>query len=478
MFTRKRICRSLWILLGSPGSPVPKGFRSADTMKDTSVNAFQQYAAFNLGCVGTDLLHQFREIANCSSVESNYYSDEVGSLRGVKDPLSVAEHAIKGLLQSTPQESSLADALQAALIKCNQLQTELLEFLLPDQNTLESIVASGLTAGIKRKWSEVTERFDAIDDLAPEISETEWRTAKEEILEVIDSCLLGFPETLSEIEAQLPAELKPFTKLARRLSELREQRKTERKNTNDKILRMYFVVLETVEPELRPLFDDCVRLQPALRPIIPVRIDDERIEASLFEIRASIAKKLSEQDSLETSFLGLQHPASLMSDNTVQAAAQLATHIPEIVSPQCQIPESKQEEDAQQSSEVALQSEFKWELSMDGVRINGIEVILKSDLELGILEYLCGAKQRANAETLSAVLGSSNSSDPSGIKAKLTIIRSAIRAAFDLGTKVDPIPPRSRNKPGEWQLDKKLLVKRANELLDQESRSPEKDTNL
>jgi hypothetical protein len=185
-------------------------------MKGTSVNAFQQYAAFNLGCVGSDLLHHFREIANCSSAESDYYSDEVGSLSGVKDPLSVAEHAINGLLHSTPEESSLAETLQAALITCNQLQTELLEFLLPDQNTAdscttESLVDSGKTTGIQHKWIEVTDRIDAIDDHSAEMSETEWRTAQEEILAVIDSCLLGFPETLSEIESQLPAELMPFT---------------------------------------------------------------------------------------------------------------------------------------------------------------------------------------------------------------------------------------------------------------------------
>jgi hypothetical protein len=442
------------------------------------VNASLQYAAFNLGCVGSDLLHQFREIANCSSAESAYYSDEVGSLSGVKDPLSVAEHAIKGLLHSTPEESSLAETLQAALIKCNQLQTELLEFLLPDQNTAEScttesFVDSGKTTGIQRKWIEVTDRIDAIGDHSAEMSETEWRTAQEETLKIIDSCLLGFPKALSEIEVQLPADLLPFTRLARRLSELREQWKKDRQNTNEKIRGMYFHVLKTIEPELRPLFNTCIQLQPALRSAIPVRIDDEQIETSLFEIRTSIAKNLSEQYSLDTRLSGLQHPASLVSDNTVQAA----THMSAIVPPLCQIPESKQEEDAQQGNGVALPPEFKWESSMDGVRINGIEVILNSDLESGILKYLCGAKYRANAETLSEVLGEGKFSEKSGINIKLTIIRTAIRAAFDLSADVDPIPARVRNKEGQWKLEKKLLLNRANELLGQKPMSPEKDTN-
>jgi hypothetical protein len=460
---------------------MPEDIHSVDTMKGTSVNAFQQYAAFNLGCVGSDLLHQFREIANCSSAESDYYSDEVGSLSGVKDPLSVAEHAIKGLLHSTPEESSLAETLQAALIKCNQLQTELLEFLLPDQNTAEScttesFVDSGKTTGIQRKWIEVTDRIDAIGDHSAEMSETEWRTAQEETLKIIDSCLLGFPKALSEIEVQLPADLLPFTRLARRLSELREQWKKDRQNTNEKIRGMYFHVLKTIEPELRPLFNACIQLQPALRSAIPVRIDDEKIETSLFEVRTSIVKKLSEQDSLDNSFSGRQHSTRLVSDNTVQAAAQSATNMPEIVTPLCQIPESKQEADAQQGGGVDLQSECDSKESPYGVNIYGIWVKLASELEEGILKYLFDTENWADAAKLSEVLRAGKPSERSGINTKLTKIRNAIRTAFKRGADFDPIPPGVVNKPGLWKLSKSDLQNRAKELLDQKSMLPGKDT--
>ena len=117
-------------------------------MKGTSVNASLQYAAFNLGCAGYDLIWRLKRTLENGSLLAERRLEVGDSLKYLKEPLSQIESALR-ILASSNKATECIDATHASL---PDLQSRVIAFLSPaDWENSE--------------WKPIAEQVQALDDM-------------------------------------------------------------------------------------------------------------------------------------------------------------------------------------------------------------------------------------------------------------------------------------------------------------------------
>ena len=426
MCTLKRTCRSLWILLGSPGSRLPEDIHSVDTMKGTSVNASLQYAAFNLGCVGYDFIWRLKQTLEDGSLLAERRLKFADSLKYLKEPLSQIESELR-ILATSNKATACIKAMHASL---PDLQSRVIEFLSPaDWENSE--------------WKPIAEQVQALDDMRSDQPDDEnlWQKYQEFLSNTASKILHGFPESLTSLEV-MADDLRPFFVLARRLSELPDEVNQERRGDLSVISQLYPYVQGTLNPELRSLFEACCTIMP----VFPEHIDDENLENDLQKIRQDVRARLkslslvehSPKSPVEDELTGKTGPdgqqvAATAGAATAETDGGSGVDLSKTPIPLQEPKGSPIPEDQLRQTKDGLLSYRK---IPEGIEINGVEVKVASNVERLLWHYLefPTAVVYLGHSDMRLILHSSKGTELSddSLRGMLSRLRNALRDAFKL----------------------------------------------
>jgi hypothetical protein len=453
MFTQKRICRSLWILLGSPGSRLPEDIHSVDTMKGTSVNASLQYAAFNLGCAGYDLIWRLQRTLEDGSHLAERRLEVEDSLKYLKEPLSQIESALR-ILATSNKATACIEAMHASL---PGLQSRVIKFLSPaDWENSE--------------WKPIAEQVQALDDMRSDQPDDEnlWQKYQEFLSNTASKILHGFPESLTSLEV-MADDLRPFFVLARRLSELPDEVNQERRGDLSVISQLYPYVQGTLNLELRSLFEACCTIVP----VFPEHLDDENLENDLQKIRQDVRERLkslslvehSPKSPVEGEFTGKTGPdgqqvAATAGVATAETDGGSGVELSKTTNPQQEPKGSPIPDDQLRETKDGL---LTYRKIPEGIEINGVEVKVASDSEILLWHYLelpTAVVYQEYKDLIKIVdPNDKRTLDNNNAKNFVYDLREALRVAFNLG-KDFPLVLREGGGPARFKLEKSMLKKK------------------
>ena len=420
-------------------------------MKGTSVNASLQYAAFNLGCAGYDLIWGLERTLETGPLLAERRLEVRDSLKYLKEPLSQVESSLR-ILAASNKATECIDAMHASL---PDLQSRVIEFLSPaDWENSE--------------WKPIAEQVEAIDDILSEQrgDENLWRKFQEFLSNTASELLHGFPESLTSLESVMADDLRPFFVLARRLSELPDEVNQERRGDLSVVSQLYPYVQGTLNPELRSLFEACCTIMP----VFPEHIDDENLETDLRGIRQDVRARLkslslvehSPKSPVEGKFTGETGPDNQQAAATAGAATAetdggSGVDLSKTTNSQ-QEPKGSLIPDAQlRKTKDGLLSYRK---ISEGIEINGVEVKVASDSEKLLWHYLelPTALVYQEYKDLIKVVDPEDDRrlDDNNAKNLVYDLRQHLRVAFNLG-KDFPLVLRPGGGSARFKLEKSLL---------------------
>ena len=434
-------------------------------MKGTSVNASLQYAAFNLGCAGYDLIWRLKRTLENGSLLAERRLEVGDSLKYLKEPLSQIESALR-ILASSNKATECIDATHASL---PDLQSRVIAFLSPaDWENSE--------------WKPIAEQVQALDDMRSDQPDDEnlWQKYQEFLSNTASEILDGFPESLNSLESVMPDDLRPFFVLARRLSELPDEVNQERRGDLSDTSQLYPYVQGTLNPELRSLFEACCTIVP----VFPEHIDDENLENDLQKIRQDVREQLkslslvehSPKSPVEGELTGKTGPdgqqvAATAGAATAETDGGSGVELSKTTNPQQEPKGSPIPEDQRRKTKDGL---LTYRRIPEGIEINGVEVKVASDIYTLLWHYLESPTVKLYLEysDIDVIVdpGRGRNLTHDSIRGILTRLRMALRTALNCPSE-NPIPKKKKEKRPRFRLDTELLEKKS-EALNSHSEQP------
>ena len=433
---------------------MPEDIHSVDTMKGTSVNASLQYAAFNLGCAGYDLIWRLKRTLENGPLLAERRLEVGDSLKYLKELLSQIESALR-ILASSNKATACIEEMHASL---PGLQSRVIKFLSPSdwENS---------------EWKPIAERVQALDDMRSDQPDDEnlWRKYQEFLSNTASEILHGFPESLTSLESVMPDDLRPFSVLARRLSELPDEVNQERRGDLSSISQLYPYVQGTLKPELRSLFEACCTIMP----VFPEHIDDENLENDLQKIRQDVRERLkslslvehSPKSPVEDELTGKTGPdgqqvAATAGAATAETDGGSGVDLSKTTNSQLEPKGSPIPDDQPRKTKDGLLS---YRRIPEGIEINGVEVKVAGDSEIVLWHFLelpttvvyQGYKDFIKVVDPNDV----RSMDNNSAKNLVYNLRKALRVAFNLG-KEFPVEWKGGGGEARFKLVKSMLKKK------------------
>lgn len=368
------------------------------------MNPSLQYAAFNLACCSCDFFWQFEHTVLTSTDEAEHFVESDRKLAFMKASLGQMDAALSVLTRNCAY-GDLGESLQSAWKVCQKLQESIIGFLLPD-------------TWHDSEWASLTRQVDILDEcvhisrefrlqefgdseISDDFYESNFLQEKKRLRFLAFQHLLGYPESLNSLADHFPDSMKPFFMFGLRLSRLHSEialrPKTEKPSDKD----LYHYVLKTLKPELVEMFDQCSKFLPGMGENVLYKIDDEDLENSLADIRQVLQKRLGQL-------------ASGHSDSWFR-----------------ELP--------------------------DGVSMYGKNVLLENREKCVLLHFCRVSSPQEYKDFVGAWPSWKLQQNEKQMRTCLTNIRNAIRAAFKIGNRIDPVPNVGGKKHAAWELKRSLL---------------------
>jgi hypothetical protein len=246
------------------------------------------------------------------------------------------------------------------------------------------------------------------------------------------------------------------------------------------LLYLYPYVQETLNLELRSLFEACCTIVP----VFPEHIDDENLENDLQKIRQDVRERLkslslvehSPKSPVEGEFTGKTGPDGQQVAETAGAATAetdggSGVELSKTTNSQHEPKGSPIPEDQPRKTKDGLLSYRK---IPEGIEINGVEVKVASDIETLLWNYLESPIVDLYLEysDIDVIVdpGRGRNLTHDSIRGILTRLRMALRTALNCPSE-NPIPKKKKEKRPRFRLDTKLLEKKS-EALNSHERYP------